>query len=796
MKLEASTLEALDWPFLLDALASQARTSLGRDAASSLEPTTDHDAIARWMDEVDDLALLHREGRSMPPLSGIEDIALHLQRAVRGEVLEKAELRLAGGTVAALAALASYLEEQSRMAPTLAERGSDIIVDARFCRTLVDSFDAGGELSEAMYPALGELRRRIVTLERQARAVLEALVGSGQLDSILQDRYLTVRSDRFVLPVKAQAKSHDFGIVHDASRSGQTIFVEPHRVVPLNNERRLAEAELRAEEHRILRVLSAEVGRQATPLLCALEASMAVDLAVARRELALRLDASRPVVDPSGGVIELRESRHPVLALEGAPVVANDLRLDAASPVLVLTGPNAGGKTVALKTLGLAALLVRVGCFVPAAEGSRVDVFPTILADIGDRQTVHEGLSSFSGHLATLGEMLDATGEGALLLLDELAAGTDPAQGGALARALVERFADSGARVVVTTHYAQLKAAAAADSRIAVAAMEYRDERPTYRVVPGIAGESHGLAAALRAGIDPALIVRARELMDQGERALQDAIAALESDRARAEERALAAEAESRRVREREAAVVEREEKAKRRLRELEAGVASEFAAKLRVAEHSIAQVIADLQREPTSQRAAAAREELEALAAVLDDVELAPAEIVEGGGALEVGASVLVPALGLTGEVISLRDREVEVRARGMTLKLRPNEVEVTGRASQAGPVGRGAAGVARAQRRRPAFDAASLTRALRTESNTLDLRGARVAEGLAALDEFLDAAVLAGADAVFVLHGHGTGVLKIAVRKALADSPYVAGSAPAEPDQGGDAFTVAVLR
>jgi DNA mismatch repair protein MutS2 len=794
VNLTESTLEALDWPFLLDALASRARTTLGRDAACSLEPTTDHEAIARWMDEVDDLSVLHREGRSMPPLSGIENVAPLLQRAVRGEVLEKAELRLAGGTVDGLASLAAYLEEQALLARTLAERGSDIAIDTRFRRTLVDSFDADGELSEAMYPALGELRRRIITLEKQARAVLEALVGSGQLDSILQDRYLTVRSDRFVLPVKAQAKSHDFGIVHDASRSGQTIYVEPHRVVPLNNERRLAEGQLRAEEHRILRVLSAELGRHATPLACALDAATAVDLAVARRELALRLDASRPVVDPRGGVIDLRQSRHPVLAFEGTPVVANDLRLDSERPVLVLTGPNAGGKTVALKTLGLAALLVRVGCFVPAAEGSRVDLFPTILADIGDRQTVHEGLSSFSGHLATLGEMLDAAGEGALLLLDELAAGTDPAQGGALARALIERFADAGARVVVTTHYAQLKAAAAADSRIAVAAMEYRDERPTYRVVPGMAGESHGLAAALRAGIDPALITRARELMDQGERALQDALAALERDRARAEERALAAEAESRHVREREAAVIEREERAKRRLRELEAGVATEFAAKLRVAEHSIARVIADLQREPSSQRAAAAREEIEVLAAVLDDVELAPAaEVVDAGSPLEVGSTVRVPALGLTGEVVALRDREVEVKARGMTLKLRPNELEVTGRASAGPPASTGAG---RAQRRRPVFDTASLTRALRTESNTLDLRGARVAEGLAALDEFLDAAVLAGADAVFVLHGHGTGVLKIAVRKALADSPYVAGSGPAEPDQGGDAFTVAVLR
>ena len=783
------TLESLDWPFVLDALASEARTHAGRDAALALEPLGDIEEIARLMDEVDELARLDRDGTPSPPLSGIEDVGAELQRAVRGEVLEKPELRVVGGTVAALAALAAFLAEHAAEATTLAQRGAGIVVDDRFRRTLVASFDADGELSEILYPELGEHRRRIVTLEKQARAVLEAMVGSGQLDAILQDRYLTVRGDRFVLPVKAHAKSLDVGIVHDASRSGQTIYVEPHRVVPLNNERRLAESALRAEEHRILRMLSAEVGRHAAPLQCALEAAVAVDLAVARFALARKLDGVRPTV-ATDGVIDLRASRHPVLALQGDEVVANDLRVDSSQPVLVLTGSNAGGKTVALKTIGLAALLVRVGCFVPAAAGSRVDVFPAVLADIGDRQTVHEGLSSFSGHLATLGEMLTAAKVGTLLLLDELAAGTDPAQGGALARALVERFADSGARVVVTTHYAQLKGAAAADRRFGVAAMEYRDDRPTYRVVPGIAGESHGLAAALRAGIDPALVEHARALMDQGERALQDALAALEGERARAEARAEAAESEARRVREHEVALEAREEKLRRRLRELDSAASTEFIEKLRAAEHELARVVADLQRAPSSQAAAQARDEVATIAQALDDAPAAPVEQAHKPLVLAVGATVNVPALSIAGEVLAVREREVEVRAGGMTLKLRPSEVEVTA----AAPAIRDTAIRSRGHPSRA--DTGSPDSALRTDGNTLDLRGARVAEGLAQLEAFLDDAVLRGDDAVFVLHGHGTGVLKTAVRNALADSPYVAASAPASSDQGGDAFTVALLK
>jgi DNA mismatch repair protein MutS2 len=387
--------------------------------------------------------------------------------------------------------------------------------------------------------------------------------------------------------------------------------------------------------------------------------------------------------------------------------------------------------------------------------------------------------------------MLDGSREGTLLLLDELAAGTDPAQGGALARALIERFADVGARVVATTHYAQLKGAAAADPRVTVAAMEYRDERPTYRVVPGIAGESHGFAAALRAGIDARLVVRAKALMDQGERALHEAIAALEVERARAEERALRAEAQADALREQETAVAAREEKLRNRLRELELAASTELIERIRAAEHEVARVVAELQRDPSSRAASAAREALHDLRSVASAAEgepSPPAQAID----LAVGAEVRVHGLGLTGEVTAIRERDIEINARGMTLRVRRDEMEVVRAAST--PSGAGTAQKSsRAASRRSSI---SVEGAVRVPSNTLDIRGARVAEGLEALDRFLDDAVLRGADAVFVLHGHGTGALKAAIRKALADSEYIESCAPALPEQGGDAFTVAVLR
>lgn len=789
MDLESRSLEALDWSFVLESLASYTQTPAGRVAARAAHPAANIEGALRLLDEVEELERIERAGEAAPGLAGIDDVAASIRAAHRGEVLEKADLRIVAATVAGLSELERWLEGARDKAPVLARRLEGWGIEKSFHRRICGSFTADGDLSEEAYPQLGELRRRISTLERQARAMLEAIVAGGQFDSILQDRYLTVRSDRYVLPIKAQAKSVDFGIVHDASRSGQTLYVEPHRVVPLNNERRLTESHLRVEEHRILRTLSADVARHAEVLAVALEAATAVDFAAARWRLGRRMGATRPVVGEAGSIV-LLAARHPVLVLEGVDVVANDLAVDAASPVLVLSGPNAGGKTVALKTIALAALFVRIGLFVTAAEGSRVDFFPELLADIGDRQTVHEGLSSFSGHLATLRGMLDSAREGALLLLDELAAGTDPSQGGALARALIERFADAGARVVVTTHYAQLKGAAAADSRFRIAAMEYRDERPTYRVVPGMAGESHGFDAALRAGIDAALVERAKSLMDQGERALHEALSALEAARAEAERRAEAAEAQAAELRRHEAAVSERERKATQRIREIEAGAASAFMEKLRAAEAEVARVIAGLQAAPTSRGAGHARDELRELHAVAGDVERI--DVPPSPLALEVGASVKVKGLGLAGDVVAIREHEIEIRARGMTLRVGPEELEVL----RVAPDPRGGRAVARPQPRRVKHEPKSPEAAVRMDGNTLDLRGARVAEGLEELERFLDEAVLRGDDCVFVLHGHGTGALKAAIRKALSDSRYVEASAPAAPEQGGDAFTVAVLR
>jgi DNA mismatch repair protein MutS2 len=795
----ARTLEAIDWAFVAEALSSHAGTPAGRREAARIPLETDLAPILESFDAIDEVRTLEERRAGPPPVSGIEEIDDTLVRAARGEVLGLEEIGAVRATLVTLVRLQDYLARHAAAAPTLARLGAPIDLDRKLCRAYDSALDEHGALSETTYPQLGELRRRIGSLERSMRDTLERLLESPEYADHLQDRYVTVRGDRFVLPIKAQAKSMGLGIVHDSSRSERTVFVEPAAVVPLGNQRRMAEAELRDEERRILAELSSRLGHAAASVTAALDAALALDLVAARASFAARMSAVRPETGREG-VVDLRLARHPVLALSDTEVVANDLRLDHATPVLVLTGPNAGGKTVAMKTIGLCALLVRAGCFIPAEAGSRVDVFDRIFADVGDMQTVHEGLSSFSAHLVALREMLGLAGRGTLLLLDEIAAGTDPAQGGALARAVIERFVELGARVVATTHYSQVKAMGADDRRVEVAALEYREGRPTYRVVAGSVGESHALAAAVRVGIDEALVERARSLMEEGERALHDVLASLDEEKSRAAETQRRYEDSLADLARREESVSQRESEIQGRAREIERRAAAAVVERLRAAEEEVRTAL-------TALREGASRERAEAVRAAIGQARTTAIEVqqepVAAGRAPKEGDRVRVVRVGIAGEVVAVRGDELEIRSGVMSLRARASEVEILGKAETARSA-RGGAPRERTGRRgsAPQGHAAKrdvsdwLDTAMRTTRNTLDLRGARVEEGMERLDAFLDESMLEGRDIVFVLHGHGTGAMKDAIRRALASSPYVAESAPAPDDQGGDALTVSRLR
>lgn len=781
MDLVADTESALDWALVLEALSTHARTATGRAAALALGGLGSVDAVRLAMDETDEVILAEGDADSVP-VGGVLDIADITGRAMRQGLLDKSELRAVGRTLEALHELSDWLVDRDVDVPILADLGARLVLDAGPRDVLSRAFDPMGELSATAWPELGHLRQRISDLHVSVRRTLDDILGSDEMKDALQDRYVTQRGDRYVIPVKLGWKRKDMGIVHAMSASGQTAFVEPTQVIALNNELRLAEGELEQVERRILTQLSHLVGGLAPMLLPALQIATRVDLACSRAGLARALNGVRPIVRDEG-VVALREARHPLLALRGVPVVANDLLLTPQQPALIISGPNTGGKTVALKTLGVCAMLVRIGCFVPADAGSRVDLFPSVLALIGDHQTVQGDHSSFSSHLAALKIMLDDARPGCLYLVDEIASGTDPQQGAALAHAWLEALIDRGPRAVITTHFHRLKTVGATDGRFAMAGMQFAEGRPTFRLFTGMSGESHAVDIARRIGLPASLLERTRALMGDDEQSLADVLSALEAERTRAEEATRSLRKIEAELASRAASLAEREAEIKRRASELEQREAGAFLARLSAAETAIGAVVADLQRDPSHRKAEAARAAVDALRALAPE---APAPVPVP---VAVGDHVKIRSTGAKGLVLAVDDKQVQVRVGALTLRVKPEDVTPTQVAPQRPKP--------TVQKEKPRESKKSdLSDAIRLPNNTCDLRGLRVEEGLEAAEKFMDEAQIQRFDTVFVLTGHGTGAMKDALRRWLSTCRYVSSWCAGSAHQGGDAYTVVALR
>ncbi|MBN1334714.1 MAG: Smr/MutS family protein [Deltaproteobacteria bacterium] len=782
MDLAARTLDALDWPVVIERLAAAARTRRGSRAARVAPLACTREEVASRYTAVAEILAFERAGDSLP-VGAVLDVGEAVDRAARGAVLEPGEIKEVGLCLRGLAFLRAWLDRRAAEVPTLARMGRPVEVEPEILETIERAFDASGDLADAAWPELADLRRAARAAHKVVDELFEQLLRSEALGDLLQDRYVTDREGRRVLPVKA-ARRTGLGIVHDVSGSGETAFVEPAQAVEPQNRMRSLEAAVRREEHRILALLSSLVGAGRPAIEASLEAAAALDLACARASFGHGLGGTIPRVGTEG-VVALEAARHPLLVLRGVAVVPNDLGVDATRPGLVLTGPNAGGKTVALKTLGLAALFVRAGIPFPAAEGSRVDLFDPVLADVGDLQAVERDLSTFSARILALRSMIDAARPGALLLVDEVASGTDPAQGAALARAAIEAMVSEGARVVVTTHYDELKVLAASDGRFRLAGARYEDGRPTFRIVPDRAGRSHAFGVARRLGVPAAVIDRAADLLGRGGRDLDALLQRAEEDLASIERQGKALEAQEAEVGRRDAALHEREEALRRRTHDLERRVAEGFGRRLDVQERRVRALVAALQADPDLARAGRTLAEIRALRAAAEPVE--PASAVERlAHRPEIGDRVAVPSLGIRARVVQVGADRVEVEAGSVRSWIPVSDLGATAASDRPKtPLARSAAPLA----------GAVPFGGVPSKANTLDLRGRRLEEAREASESFFDACLLRGEPVAWLLHGHGTGVLKSGLRGWLSSCRYVRRWRPAAEGEGGDAWTVVEL-
>jgi DNA mismatch repair protein MutS2 len=795
---------ALDWDEVTARLAAAAESPAGRAICHALPFAVDIAEARRRMASVAELARLLRAGEMLPSLAAPE-IEAALAAAEKSMALGADELRPVAALARTAEVLRRYLLAPTPVAiPEIAALARDLDPPLGLARAIDDTFDAAGEIRDTASPELERLRAERQGLQGHARVAIEELMRVDEYASVMQDQFFTIRAERYVLPLKASAKSLGLGIVHDTSRTGETVFVEPTALVAVNNRLKVTELEIRRESRRILEQLTADVATVAEPLRRTAATLAAIDARAAAARLAVAYHGN-PVEIVETPVVELRSARHPLLALShpAASVVANDVALGGGQPpILIVSGPNAGGKTVLMKTVGLAALMARAGLLVAADARSRVGFFFDVRADIGDRQSVMGDLSTFSGHLAAVADILTARAGGgaALVLLDELMAGTNPDQGAALARATAETLAERPGLAIITTHYDSLKALGESDARFGNGAMAYDLEalRPTFRLATGAPGRSYAFDIAARMGLPDALLERARALAGASSVGLESVIARLQ-----ARDAELVKQAE--RLAEAEAAAIaatetQREASAALARRERELGLKAREAVDAAVAETraALAQVVREAQQAGSARAAEAGRAELERIAAAALARLPAPAKPTpDASASLRAGARVFVQRLNADGVVIEPPDGRGRAR-----VSVGAMTIEVT--ADELGPpktLAREAARAARQGRpQRAAHETVTSSDDLALISaspkRTIDVRGQNGDEALATLDAYLDRAALAGETHVVVVHGHGTGALRKRVRAHLDGSPYVARWAPGAPRQGGDGASIVELR
>ncbi len=769
-------LEFLDWPAVLQRLAAGAQSAPGKAACLALVPLDDVSAARTRAALVAELmAILRLEGR-MPSLA-FPEIEPYLTLAQQGGALGAAELGLLGVFCEIGASARRFFARFAPGAQSPEAAGVWGVVGGlgewdQLARLARETFDGAGEIRDSASPELARLRRERDQLAGRIREKAESLLLSDAFEPVLQDRFVTQRGDRFVLPVRASFKSMGLGIVHDTSRTGETVFIEPTELVQLNNRLKVLELDIRHECRRILEELAAMVAAAAPGLRSDLERLAQLDLLVAMARYGVACDAAviTLVEEP---LVDLRDLRHPLLVMraqsEGFSVVANEMHLGAADQarLLVISGPNAGGKTVLLKSVGLAVLSARTGLPVPAAPTSRVGAFAAVLADIGDQQSVASDLSTFSAHLANLSNIVGtvAASQGApvLVLCDELMAGTNPDQGAALARACLEALADGPAVVVCTTHYDALKALADGDGRFRNAGMEYDLEalRPTFRLRDGQPGRSFALDIAARMGLPDHVLARARELVGATTAGLEDVLRDLETREATlaAQEAALGAaradfEAQAQKEQSAAAALIKRE-------RELAIKTRETIEEAVKHTRETLREIVRTAKREAADKGADRA-------------VSAAQTELAKAAAAATAGLPANTQALNVEQLKAAWAKRSIKGLPRGAAAK-------TAAWTPAAAPT--------------PAPDD-DLSLVLKSHRNTIDVRGMRVDEALSLISSRLDGALLEGTDAAFVVHGYGTGALRKAVREFLALSSAVAKQRPGSREEGGDGVTVAVLR
>lgn len=788
--MDERNLKRLEFNRVKEKLAEFAASQPGRELVEELLPYNNRDEIVAALAEVTE----GRELLRLDPtarLDGWNDVRPQARRCARGALLEPQELWHVWQTLVACRQIKHFFSERQDRYRRLNEIAQGLGTFKELEKRIAIAIAPGGEILDRATERLFSIRRRLAAAQQRIKDRLNEIIRSTSYQKYLQDPIVTMREGRYVVPVKQEYRSQVPGIVHDQSASGATLFIEPMPVVEANNEVRTLLAEEKQEITRILTELSNAVGGQAEELLYALENLARLDFIMAKARYSASLDAWAPRIVPEAR-LDIRQGRHPLLPVKAVPI---SIQLGEAFDMLVITGPNTGGKTVSLKTVGLLVIMAHAGLHVPAEDGTVIGMFDRVYADIGDEQSIEQSLSTFSSHTTNIVNILHGAGNKSLVLLDELGAGTDPTEGSALARAILEQLRLQGAKVVATTHYGELKSYAFASDRVENASVEFDPQtlRPTYRLLTGRPGRSNAFEIALRLGLDESVVQRARGYLTEEQVQVADLMRELEKARAQAEQDQLDAAKIRREAEQYREQYRTRLEKIDRRKDEIISRAVAEAKETVKKARLEAEQLVEELRaalKEKSSynreQSIANARQRLKQLQSKLHAKEPAGAPERAGEAVAEVkpGDEVFIPKYGQHGVVLEapgLDDQvQVQVGIIRMTIprrELRQARTKQTDRPQRTG-VGQ------------------LVQQKARDISPRLDMRGMRVDEGLAEVEKYLDDACVAGLPVVQLVHGKGTGALRAAVQKLLKEHHRVKKYRLGEQGEGGSGVTVVELK
>lgn len=775
------TLEKLEFNKITADLARYAYSEGGEELCRNLQPSRNLNAVKLRLDETAEAMEMLRFAEPSY-LSGLVIITPYLDKAKAGGIIMPSELRDIYRLLLA-SRLAKKTADDERY-PRMQAKSRELFADLKLEQMIDRMISEEGEVRDDATPELKRIRNQIQVLRQRIRDYLQDFIRSGNNQRVLQDAIVTERDGRYVVPVKQEYRYEVKGIVHDESASGATVFIEPLAVVEQNNRIRSLQGEEKREIERILRELSSQIAAHRDELDHNVRILSEIDAIYARARLAYHMNAFRPQVDDSG-ILDLSRARHPLLGDKAVPI---DVRLGQDFDMMVITGPNTGGKTVALKTVGLLVLMTMAGLFIPARESSRVSVFDEVFVDIGDEQSIEQSLSTFSSHMSNIIHILKHSDSKSLVLIDELGAGTDPAEGASLARVILEEFRNKGAKVIVTTHQSELKYYAYQTERVVNASVEFDPKtlQPTYRLTIGTPGQSNALEIAARLGLEERLVEAARQLMPVKEIELSNMIRELKEKTYFLEQSYRETERLRLELTKEKQALQEEKERLEAQKAAILARARSEADSYLRTVKREAEEAVQELKnllkekdKPPKWHEVEQKRQRIRELHVEEpwreSTAEIAPAD-------LKPGDYVLIKNINQRGYVLEGPDPQGEVTVQVGILKLNVSQDQLVPSESPEEK---------KYQRKNQSF----LEKA-RTISKEIDVRGKLAEEAIQEIDKYLEDANLVGIDSVRIIHGKGTGALRKAVRNFLQDHRYVQSFQDGAREEGGYGVTVVKLK